>query len=408
MTNETIAKYATWGTLFALASLSIAFMPYIDSLYYVIISCLVLLALGQKGGKWNLKMVFLLVACLLSIVLNDTPVLFRSWERFTLFLLVMVAVSPLCQSHLMNSFRLKLFSWVMWLLLFITVTSCVTYFLGIDLSTQVKDTKVLFYGGIARNSMMLAPCAGISFSYLLVRLLSRYYPQENKKIYIIGIAGLMMVSFIMLLVSGSRGALVATVVSVIFIFYKYNRAHLSKFIGYIAVFFVVSVLSYPIWSPHTNAIEEKQKGNNRSGSATSSRNSKWQARWKEFNSSPIFGIGFSTVALEHTDDYIGGGIVESGSSWLSLLSMVGLLGFVPFLCLFLDHWWFLFTDDENIYLSALLAVVMCWFSVHMLIEGYVLAGGSFLCFILWLTIGAANAHRMFVAEKEESEVVNEV
>lgn len=407
MTNDTLSKYAIWATLFALASLAIAFMPFIGSLYYAIISGLVLLTFIQKGGKWNIKTGLLLIACVLSIMMNDTAAIFRSEERFALFFLVIIVVSPLCQNKFMNDFRLKLFSRVMWLLLFITVASCITYFLGIDLSTKMKDAKVIFYGGIARNSMMLAPCAGLSFLYLLIRLLSKHYPEERKKLYITGIAGLMLVSFIVLLISGSRGALVATVIGAVFAFYKCNRTNFAKFLGYMAAFSVVLALSSPLWSPYTEALVEKQAGNDRSGSATSSRDAKWEARLEEFNSSPMFGIGFSTVSLEHKADYIASGIVESGSSWLAILSMVGLVGFIPFLCLYIDNLWFLFVNDNDLYLSGLIGTVMCWFSVHMLVEGYVLAGGSFLCFILWLSIGAASAHRTFINEKKESEELYE-
>lgn len=407
MTNDTLSKYAIWATLFALASLAIAFMPFIGSLYYVIISGLVMLTFIQKGGKWNIKTGLLLIACVLSIMMNDTAAIFRSEERFALFFLVIIVVSPLCQNKFMNDFRLKLFSQVMWLLLFITVASCITYFLGIDLSTKMKDAKVIFYGGIARNSMMLAPCAGLSFLYLLIRLLSKHYPEERKKLYITGIAGLMLVSFIVLLISGSRGALVATVIGAVFAFYKCNRTNFAKFLGYMAAFSVVLALSSPLWSPYTKALVEKQAGNDRSGSATSSRDAKWEARLEEFNSSPMFGIGFSTVSLEHKADYIASGIVESGSSWLAILSMVGLVGFIPFLCLYIDNLWFLFVNDNDLYLSGLIGTVMCWFSVHMLVEGYVLAGGSFLCFILWLSIGAASAHRTFINEKKESEELYE-
>lgn len=407
MTNDTLAKYSIYATLYTLASLSIAFMPYVDFLYYGLIACLCLLTFGQKEGKWNIKMIIFLIACLLSIVLNDTPSIFRSWERFVLFFLVMVVVSPFYQNTFINNFRVKLFSWVMLLLLFITVASCITYFMGIDLSIKVKDAKVLFYGGIARNSMMLAPCAGISFSYLLIRLLSKHYPHKHRKKCIIGIIVLMLVSFIVLLASGSRGALVATVIGVIFAFYKCNRTNFSRFIGYMSAFCIIIAMTYPIWSPYTNALEEKQAGNKRSGSATASRDSKWQARLDEFDSSPMFGIGFSSVALNHTDDYIAGGIVESGSSWLSILSMIGLMGFIPFICLYIDNLWFLFIDDNDKYLSGLIGTVMCWFSIHMLVEGYVLAGGSFLCFILWLTIGASSAYRVFITEKKESEELYE-
>ena len=40
-------------------------------------------------------------------------------------------------------------------------------------------------------------------------------------------------------------------------------------------------------------------------------------------------------------------------------------------------------------MGALLCGVLTLFFVHMFAEGYIFAGGSFLAFMLWLTVGVA-------------------
>lgn len=407
MTLEDFWKYSSWVILFMLASLSIAFMPYVSNFYYLALVVLASSVFFQKQNIWNVKMLLLVAACIFSLVLNDTLPIFKSWERLALFAMVLIVASPLVSNKQAMDFRLRLFSWVMWLMVFIAVASSVAYFLGIDLSLNDENKTIVYFGGIARNCMLLAPATGLSLLFLLTILLTKEYPERYRKWCVIGLVFGIIASFITLLVSGSRGAFVATVVGVIYVFYKYNRRHFFRFLSSILFLAVLMTLFYSSWAPYMKALERKQAGNEQVGSITASRDSKWKARYDEFNSSPIFGIGFSSVDKNHKSDYSYNGIVEPGTSWGALLSMVGLLGFVPFFFLYFGVLWSLFKDDRFLYQSGLLGAVMCWFAIHMLVEGYVLAGGSFLCFVLWLTIGAAHAHCAGNIELEESEADDE-
>lgn len=407
MTQDIILKYLSWVMLFALASLSIAFMPYFNNLYYIILMSIAILLCFQRNIIWNTRILFLVIACVLSLVLNDPLPIFKCWQRLALFILVLLVASPLFSNELISSFRIRLFSGVMWLVVFIAIASCIAYFMGIDLSLRNKDAEIIYFGGVTRTSMLLAPSSGIALVFLLTLLLSKHYPQKYKIYWLIGLIIGLLASFIMLLVSGSRGAFLATVVSLLFVFYKCNRRHLSKFILSIMLLSGGMYFSYSLWSPFLEVLERKQSGNDGRGSATSSRDSKWQARYDEFNSSPMFGIGFSAVDVKNSSDYTSEGVVETGTSWGGMLSMIGLCGFVPFLILFIESFWSLYKDDQQIYISGLVGALMFWFAVHMLVEGYVLAGGSFLCIILWLTIGVADAHRLKILELQESEVNDE-
>lgn len=407
MTKEMLLNMISWVMLYALASLAVPVLPAIGPVYYIALIGMAVFALFRRQETWDLRLVLVLLACILSIVLNNPPALFKSWERFALFFIMLVVVAPLCQNVRIDTFRLKLFNGVIGLLIAVTAISCIAYFGGIDLTVRTPGVVTLFFGGIAGNSMLLAVCAGVSFVCLLNRLLNLQYPEEHRTIYIAGTIILMVASFICLLVSGSRGATLSTVVSILFLFYKRNVGHISRFLIYITVFCALAVASYSLWEPYTKPLIEKQKGNTNTGSMTASRDSKWEARIDEFLSSPAFGIGFSAVDLKYKEDYLkNGGVVETGTSWGGMLSMVGLLGFLPFLWLYVDLLWFLFWDNYSLYYSGLLAVVVCWFSVHMVVEGYILAGGSFLCFILWLTMGATSAYRAQAMEKKK-EVENE-
>ncbi len=80
------------------------------------------------------------------------------------------------------------------------------------------------------------------------------------------------------------------------------------------------------------------------------------------------------------------GTIEPGSSWLFLLSSLGLYGFLSFLIPFAYNTYMLYKNLNTGFNGGLLCSIMVLFSVHMLIEGYVVAPGAYLCFLLWLSL----------------------
>lgn len=410
MTNEKIINIINWAMLYALASLVVPVLPTHALLYYVILVGATGYVLHCRQERIDLRVVLIVLACVLSIVLNDPPALFKSWGRFGLFFLMLIVASPLCQNEKINTLRLKLFEGVMTVIGIITILSCLAYFLGIDLTIRPKGVTNLFFGGLTGNSMLLAVCTGLSVLYSFNLLLHRQYSRKYKKLHIAWLCVFLLASFLCLLLSGSRGAAISTIAGMLLLLYKQNKENVARFFLYIVILGALGTVTFTLWEPYTKALVEKQRGNDISGSATASRDNKWEARIDEFKSSPIFGIGFSAVDLQNKGDYMETeGIVETGTSWGGMLSMIGLMGFIPFLLLYAHSVWLLLIDEKCPYFSGLLAAVLCWFSVHMIVEGYVLAGGSFLCFILWLTIGAASAYHKLVCKQEKiKEVNNEV
>ena len=99
-----------------------------------------------------------------------------------------------------------------------------------------------------------------------------------------------------------------------------------------ALFFMIVL--FPVWFPYTEVVREKTEAREAMGGQFSSRDDLWSARVAEFESSPIWGIGFSSVDLEKTSVRANGGI-EPGSSWFFMLSSVGLFGTLFFSILIL-------------------------------------------------------------------------
>ena len=126
------------------------------------------------------------------------------------------------------------------------------------------------------------------------------------------------------------------------------------------------------------------------GSLTSSRDGLWEDRIKEFKAFPIFGVGFASYNLnyiqsEHSIN-LQSGTVEPGSSWLFLLSSLGLYGFLSLLLPIIYLICMLYKDSGTGLNGGLVGSIMTLFSVHMLVEGFVIASGSYLCFLLWLSL----------------------
>lgn len=241
------------------------------------------------------------------------------------------------------------------------------------------------FTGLTNHSMLLSPLAGICMLYGIYRFyLSETKPERYKEMIYTG------VSFLVLILAGSRGALAATLAGVVFFYvrlYKYRVGQLAK----IVLFFSLLVLSTSsLWWSYTERIREKMDSSENTGSLTSSRDGLWEDRIKEFKAFPIFGVGFASYNLnyiqsEHSIN-LQSGTVEPGSSWLFLLSSLGLYGFLSFLLPIIYLICMLYKDSGTGLNGGLVGSIMTLFSVHMLVEGFVIASGSYLCFLLWLSL----------------------
>jgi hypothetical protein len=119
------------------------------------------------------------------------------------------------------------------------------------------------------------------------------------------------------------------------------------------------------------------------------REAHWEARWEEFLFSPLTGVGFAS-GWDGTAGYNEeSGAIETGSSYLSILSMTGLVGAAAFFLLIskptigtLRNWRLL---GERTQLE--IAGVAGFWAVHLGAEGYVYGVGSLLGLTFWLWLG---------------------
>jgi hypothetical protein len=233
------------------------------------------------------------------------------------------------------------------------------------------------FGGITIQSMTLSPIAAISSLILMYQL------SNNRKVLIriLCIIGIVISVFICLL-AGSRSALISLAVSIIYYIKLFYKKKISYFIASAVMIITIVAISYPIWYPYTETIQNKMEYAEEHGSLTITREAKWKARLREFKASPILGCGFASVEKENAGV---GGVVEPGNGWLFILSSMGIFAFIIFVTEFFKAI-ILSYKITNIKVY-LLSSILVFLGIHMNAEGYSLSSGSFFFFYLWLVFG---------------------
>lgn len=364
----------------------------LGNLYYAILIIALLLTFFQATIKrLSASMSFIYVCCMLSIILNDIPVAYLPWFRFALFVIVTVIASPFIQSAFYDKFRINLFKYIHNLLILIIVFSIPAVIMN-------ERSPSGMFTGFTNHSMLLAPISAVSLITLIYYL---YLNKFNRILILILIA----FSFVALLLAASRISLAGFVLAMVFFFYRKNRHNIREFaktgISILAIF----ILTYPLWNGYMEGIEKKNEAaiNAETGKANlaSSREIMWAQRIKEFKSSPFVGIGFCYAPYAIGTDELSGkvqyvetdtGNIEPGSSWLGVLSMTGLLGFLGIISIWISSFRMCFQMEkkDNLYAIYLSSMMVFW-CVHMIAEGEIFSAGGFLCFMVWLGVGTVQA-----------------
>ena len=307
---------------------------------------------------------------------------FRSWERLGLFVLLYLVASPVLQSEYIRMLRRKMLFYIIFICVILSIGSFIGYFLGFNFCTinlkEVTDYQGVagHFSGLTKQSMYLGPISGISAIYFLDKFLFK-----KKILYLLLLIGCLG----SLLFASSRGAFGATLIGCLSILFLHSQSKLL-FLKKVFIIGLVLLLSFPFWKFATEALQNKQEIHRNKTEMFDSRTGKVEARFFEFSTHPLLGVGFSAILPNGNDSYNKiTGTIEPGSSWLGILSMTGVIGFVLF-CIILGRAYrgvLLATDD--FYLIGLLI----FYCIHMFIEGYVFAAGNPISFILWLIMGVS-------------------
>lgn len=154
----------------------------------------------------------------------------------------------------------------------------------------------------------------------------------------------------------------------------------------------VSIVKPDAISSFTSSVVYK----NREEGILTSRISPWKAAMDSIHDHPWFGTGLGTVANGDVDEERGtfastGTITaENGSSYLAMLSGVGLLGAVPFSLLLgliivkmLRSMAWMRSNADPLHPAVPLTVVMFAGLIHAAFEDWLFAPGNYLCVFFW-------------------------
>lgn len=390
--------------LFIFAELTrvVGFLPHIPEVIIYGIIVLYSLYCIFNTGKFNLLYVILLAYIPLEILVMSPPAMFSPWMRYVLFAIVVITCSGMCVSERMIVARSRIFEIICFSCALLGVGSFFARFLGINYMYvyNISDLDLSaagVFGGLTTHSMLLGPVAGVGTLYIINSAF-----KERKKILWVCAA----LSFASVLFASSRSAFLSVIAGAM-VFIQLSSKNIGKFFKYIIVIFIVFACTMPLWQNAMSGLIEKQQNNVTAGSTFSSREDKWEQRIAEFESSPVFGYGFASVDPANKDHSIGmgGKSLESGSSWLSVLSMTGIIGFILIMSIYIKS----FRTAYRYTREPLMLSVLTLMSVNMFTEGYIFYGGSFLAFLFWITIGVCSdqAYEIIYDEETDNEETGE-
>lgn len=373
-----------WFSVVVLSQLC-AFLPQIPSvLVYVFFFLYAGYVFTRPARTYCKPLLLFIIYIPFQLLIVSPDSMFHSWERYVLFVLLLFCVSPLVVGEATINFRKTIFKMIGVVCIFIGVGSFFARFLGINYGSQRQIDFILnigTFGGLTSHSMLLGPIAGVGV------LFCSWIGFRTKK-YIYWILSALCAFSVMF--SASRSSLMAMMAGMTILIYKLSATK-TTFIKVIVGIIMLGAITFPVWGGALDSVLKKNELNIEAGSALSSRDALWRARILEFKNSPLFGVGFDALNLDIARE-VGGfdeqtGMVESGSSWLIILSMTGIIGLMLLLPLFIVTYRSAFLSKCS--LSSLICGVLTLFYVHMIAEGYIFYGGSLLAFMLWTTIGVA-------------------
>jgi O-antigen ligase len=325
----------------------------------------------------SIYMVIFLAISMFSIILNEINSYFSPWERLMAFFVLVFVLGPFGNTNFLLRFKNQLVRYSRLLLFLITIISFIFFLFGF----YIIEGKG--FSGITTHSMMLAPYASISALYALDSYNTLNKQKKSLRILYLTILSL---SIVVVIITASRGAIGALLISIIFYFYVKNRNRIGNFFKYTAFISSIILLFMTI---NPGSIFDTLFGKlQRTEGYSSGRDIMLSDRIKDFKYSPVIGVGFATMK-ETSNSAINKDInsIEPGSGWLFLLSSIGLLGTLFFVLLIIPPIYIIIKKYPEFIVYASIAV---FFIIHLTIEGYPLAVGSPLFGLLWLNMGILN------------------
>lgn len=336
------------------------------------------------GGVYRAFIVLLWFSSIIGFVLD---------LRLLLFTIVLLVAMPY-NSLPWHYYKLKLLRNFYIGFAVVTLLNFYAKLIGYNYLSIFQDeytmNKQFEFSGFGRFAMWTSCAAAISTMVFT----SYVFRNTHKKLIIKCFCyGMILVSLYVTIISASRSAFflaIATSLLTIKLQTKRNGALMRNLL----LLAVGAFLFAPVLIDSSEAMLRKKNGLKITTKNTS-RDALWGERMEEFQSSPIWGIGFAAHGVGENKRV---GRNESGGSFISVLAQTGLIGFVLVLII-----WAKATnmprqlpDDPNVILTYGAFVFM---SIHCIIEGYMFQAGWYLCLIIWLVVGVMIENKTYKKNK---------
>lgn len=334
-----------------------------------------------KSVRSDLSFILIVLVAFVSLAVNNVDPIFNAYPRLLSYIVLLLLCSPLISNETIYIIRAGLLEKILIVCVCIVLISLFGLLLGLIPLNSEQETNGGF-SGITNQSLILAPISAISILYALFK-----FNKAKTLFWKSAFIGIILLIFFVLLITGSRSSLGAVSAAIIMFYYILNGNKLTSIFRVLVFFLFIASASFPLWFKYTEVLTKKNELAKSNANVFSSRSYLWNSRLEEFNSSPIVGIGIGTVDLKSPNSgyHYDSGNVESGSSWLFILSSTGLLGMMLFILIFFKGILGLSSLSNKEPLRALYASLLIFFAIHMLFEGYIFAAGNPLTYLLYLT-----------------------
>lgn len=347
------------------------------ALYYGVFAAVFFIFIIREKPHFNAHISFLAFAAVMSIALNEIPQYFSAWQRLMSFFFVILLISPWFYQGSLARVRFYMFKFTNILLIIIVMLSFLGHVTGIFPGLGLAG----LFQGLTNHSMILGPISAV----VMLILTWKSCKSQNTRFQLLLYIAMSLMSFFCIILSGSRGSLLAGILSLVILLLGIYKERLSKIFTIFIVIIGVMISTFSYWSVFTENIERKMQYAEESGDDFVSRSELWNYRVEEAKSSPVIGIGFASA--KYGEINTSNGRIEPGTSWGALLAQIGVLGTVPLLFLLIVFFNKLRKATDFDKIQYLLIALLSFFVIHMVVEGYVLASGNFLFFYFWLLLG---------------------
>lgn len=366
-----------------------------------------LLAFSRKRIRIDWLTLGFLCICALSVCFSANHEKFMAWQRLFAFSLMILVIGPLIHSGILDRVRRKALPIIGWM-----CVVCALYYNGLYAFMVVRYCSWLSpYAWVFSHaldiSMLFAVFSAFGALYTGWLLLKDSWPTardfkgEKGKAWLRCLWHLVcfLLCFNSLIVASSRSALIAFAISLLLMcilrWLSLGRVQWAGCAGTVAI---LAFCTVAVILPMTPGMAIKLNNVATHDDYLASRRNLWNERETEIQHFRLFGTGFGcvddqslnsynrTVSNQGSDIFSAKpmeGVIEPGSSWMYVLSATGIPGVALFLLMVV----FAFASSMRGY--PLIPALLLYFTLHMLVEGYVLSAGSAASYLFWLTMAIA-------------------